>query len=145
MKRLKSDMGTEYRNEIFTEIAKILKIEQLFSTAYHPQTIGALERNHKCLNEYLRSYVNEQIDDWDEWTSYYSFCYNTTPNVAHEFSPFELVFGRKTAIPSEINSGVVDSVCNVELYNREGKYRLQLAHKKARKYLLLAKRKRYSR
>lgn len=142
MARLKSDMGTEYRNEIFTEIAKILKIEQLFATAYHPQSIGALERNHKCLNEYLGSYVNEQIDDWDEWTSYYSFCYNTTPNVAHEFSPFELVFGRKTSIPKELNNSVVDAVYNVELYNKELKYRLQLAHERAKNYLLKAKFKR---
>lgn len=42
MTRLKSDMGTEYRNEIFSEMTKILKIEQLFATAYHPQTVGVL-------------------------------------------------------------------------------------------------------
>lgn len=62
--------------------------------------------------------------------------------MAHEFSPFELVFGRKTSIPKELNNGVVDAVYNVELYNKELKYRLQLAHERAKNYLLKAKFKR---
>lgn len=57
---IKSDMGTEYKNEIFQQICNILAINQKFSTAYHPETIGALERNHRCLNEYLRQFINEQ-------------------------------------------------------------------------------------
>jgi IS30 family transposase len=60
---LKSDQGTEYNNDILKQIGKILKFKQNFATAYHPQTIGALERNHRCLNEYLRSFSNEHHDD----------------------------------------------------------------------------------
>lgn len=51
---LKSDQGTEFKNEVLDQICHLLHIKQTFSTAYHPQTIGSLERNHRCLNEYLR-------------------------------------------------------------------------------------------
>lgn len=61
---MKSDQGTEYKNDIIKQIAKILKFKQTFATAYHPQTMGSLERNRRCLNGYLRSFSNEHHDDW---------------------------------------------------------------------------------
>lgn len=60
---LKPDQGSEYKNEVLDQICKLLHIKQTFSTAYHPQTIGSLERNHGCLNEYLRNFVNEHHSD----------------------------------------------------------------------------------
>lgn len=88
-------MGTEYKNEIFDNVCKILSIDQKFATAYHPQSVGSLERNHRFLNEYLRHFISEERDDWDSWLPYYTFCYNTSPHTDHEFTPFELVFGKK--------------------------------------------------
>lgn len=48
--QIKSDLGTEYKNELFDDISKLLSIEHTFSTAYHHETLGSLERNHICLN-----------------------------------------------------------------------------------------------
>lgn len=79
--QLQSDQGTEFNNEVFEQISKLLEIKQTFATAYHPQTMGALERNHKCLNEYLRSFTNAHHSDWDDWTKFYAFSYYTTPNT----------------------------------------------------------------
>jgi hypothetical protein len=58
MRFVKTDMGTEYLNEIFKKISQIFKIQHVLSTAFHPQTIGGL-------NEYLRSFINDNKDDWD--------------------------------------------------------------------------------
>lgn len=73
---IKTDLGTEYKNELFNNICQLLSINHNFSTAYHPQTVGALERNHRCLNEYLRQFINEQLDDWDSWLQFYTFYYS---------------------------------------------------------------------
>lgn len=98
MRQIRTDMGTEYKNEVLQNLSKFLNIEHKFSTAYHSQTIGGCERNHRVLNEYLRSYINENKTDWDEWTRYFSFCYNTTPSTYHNYTPFELVYGRRAEI-----------------------------------------------
>lgn len=91
---IKTDQGTEYKG-VFDEVCNLLQINHICSAAYHPQTIGALERNHKCLNEYLRIFSNDNQNDWDEWMNYYSFSYNTTPNIEHGYTPFEIVFGKR--------------------------------------------------
>lgn len=88
MRALRSDQGTEFTNEILLEICKLLKVERLVATAYHPQTIGSLERNHRVMNDYFRTTIST-IADWDEWLPYYSFAYNSCPNTTHRFTPFE--------------------------------------------------------
>lgn len=139
---MRSDQGSEYNNEIFCQIAKILKFKQTFSTAYHPQTIGALERNHRCLNEYLRSFTNEHHNDWDDWIQFYSFVYNTTPHSDTEFTPFELIFGRTANLPQDIFKNKIELVYNIENYYTELKYKLQKSNEIAKERLILEKQKR---
>lgn len=123
---IKSDLGTEYKNEIFEHICKLLSIQHNFSTAYHPQTIGSLERNHRCLNEYLRHFINDLQDDWDDWLIYYSFTYNTTPHSEHTFTPFELIFVKQARLPTQhFNTNIVDPIYNHESYVTELKFKLQ--------------------
>jgi len=112
------------------------------STAYHSQTIGGCERNHRVLNEFLRMYVNDTRSDWDEWTRYFAFCYNTTPSTYHNYTPFELVFAKKADIPEMLNGSRVDPLYNIDAYDQEVRFRLQLAQKSAREYLEKAKRDR---
>lgn len=133
---IKSDLGTEYKNELFKNICAFLSINQKFSTAYHPETIGGLERNHRVLNEYLRHFINEQHDDWDTWLQYYTFCYNTTIHTDHNFSPFELVFGKVANMPSSIKNTIsVDPQYNYDSYLTELKYKIQVTALKAKRLL----------
>lgn len=132
-KIIKSDMGTEYKNEVFQQLCTILSINQKFATAYHPETIGALERSHRCLNEYLRQFINEQHDDWDSWLPFFTFFYNTTPHTEHNFTPFELVFGTQVNYPTQLKEeSTIDPIYNYEAYHKELKYKLQLAAQKAK-------------
>lgn len=142
MKEIRTDLGTEYKNEIFANLTKMLNISQKFSTPYHSQTIGGCERNHRVLNEYLRMYINDAKSDWDDWVQYYSFCYNTTPSIYHDFSPFELVFGRKAMISETLSGDTVDPVYDLDAYYHEVKYRMQLANKRANEFIFKAKQNR---
>lgn len=140
---IRTDQGTEYKNEVFEKISEYLHINQQFSTPYHPQTIGGLERNHRCLNEYIRQFVNESQTDWDEWLPYYAFCYNTTPNTDVRYTPFELIFGKPPNLPQDIrNPSKVDPVYNTDLYYQELKHRLQKATITARQIITKIKDKR---
>lgn len=99
-KELVTDRGTNFISKLFQELCKLLKIKQIQTSAYHPQSNGALERCHRTLKEYLRSYVNESLNNWDEYLSQFSFTYNTTPHSSTGFTPHELVYGHKAELPS---------------------------------------------
>lgn len=130
-----SDQGTEFLNQVFQKICKLLKIEQLQSTAYHHESIGALENSHKVLGAYLRSYVSEKHTDWSTWLPYYVFCYNTSVHSETGYTPFELIFGRQCDLPSNLVKQV-EPVYNYDDYVIELKHKLQIAHKDARETLI---------
>ena len=48
-----TEQGSNFLSELFTNVSKLLKIKKLKTTAYHPQTNGALERTHLVLVHYL--------------------------------------------------------------------------------------------
>lgn len=136
-----TDQGTEFINEVFRGTCKLLKIQHLQSTAYHHESIGALENTHKVLGAYLRSYVSEKHTDWDTWLPYYVFCYNTSVHSETEYTPFELVYGRQCKLPSNVTNQI-DPIYNYEDYVIDLKHKLQTTHRDARQTLLNKKVKR---
>ncbi|XP_023247655.1 uncharacterized protein LOC111643709, partial [Copidosoma floridanum] len=74
---LLSDRGTHFMNKSMDELAKLFKIDKMGSTAFHPQTNGAIERMHHTLTEYIKAYV-EKEDQWDEHLPLCMHSYNTT-------------------------------------------------------------------
>lgn len=143
MRTLLTDMGTEYRNCLVEDLCKYLKVDNITSTAYHHQTLGTVERSHRTFNEYMRSYISMDKDDWDVWLKYFTYCFNTTPSVVHGYCPYELIFGR---IPNGFQIfnqiGDVQPLYNVDDYSKEVRYRLEIAYKRARLMLERAKLKR---
>lgn len=91
-KSIRTDRGTEFRCSVIDELCKLMKIKHDFSTSYHHETLGTIERNHRNYNEYVRAYLDECNDQWDVLLQYFTFCYNTSPHGAFDckYSPFEL-------------------------------------------------------
>ena len=58
------------------ELNKLLGINTIASTAYHPQTDGQTECINQEIEQYLRLFVNQCQDDWYEWVSLTEFTYN---------------------------------------------------------------------
>lgn len=136
-----SDRGTEYVNNILKELCQLLKISHLTSTAYHHQTLGSIERNHRVLNEYLRTYSKDNVENWDTFLKYFTYCYNTTPHTSFQFNycPFELVFGKTPRTYDFLNNNSIEPVYNYDNYVKELKFCLQHANKLAKHFLDLAK------
>ena len=78
---LLTDQGSNFLSELFANTCKLLRIKRIKTSAYHPQTNGALERTHRVLVEYLRCYILENQTDWDKWIPYATFVFNTTPTL----------------------------------------------------------------
>lgn len=137
MKELKTDMGTEFRNQLLTELCQLLKINQLMSTAYHHETVGAIERSHRTLNEYLRSFLNGKLDEWDNYAQYFQFLYNTTKHegLLNKYSPYEIVFLRRNLMPHEIFQGRTQPLYNVDDYVQECKFKMKMIHEETTKLI----------
>lgn len=132
--RIRSDLGTEFVNRIVTNLTELLRIRHDRSTAYHHESLGTIERSHKTLNEYLRTYMTDH-KDWPKLVKYFEYCYNTTPNTSIDmYTPFELVFGRIPLslaykdISTQIESNISDYVQNI-------KNNLDIAYKRTQQFL----------
>lgn len=133
-----TDQGTEFMSFVFEEICKILNITHLNSTAYHHQTIGSLENNHKHLGSYLRIQTNNEPQFWSSWVPYWCFAYNTTIHTQTKYSPYELVFGKQCTLPSNLTQ-LNDPLYNYSSYPLEMKYRIQKSQQDAKINLQLCK------
>ena len=79
---------------LFQQVMCQLGIKQFKSTAYHPQSQGALERFHQTFESMMRAYCFDENRDWDEGVHLLLFAVRESVHEALGFSPFELVFGR---------------------------------------------------
>jgi len=53
-----SDRGPQFSSQVFREMARLLGIRMLRSTAYHPQTDGETERVNQELEIYFRIFCS---------------------------------------------------------------------------------------
>ena len=126
-----TDQGTNFTSEIFKNTCKLLKINKIQTTAYHPESNGTLERSHRTLAEYLRHYINQDQTDWDEWIPYAMHTYNTTPHTATGYTPFELIYGRQAELPTALTKQPKPTY-NYDDYAQELRERLRAANRVAR-------------
>lgn len=99
-----TDQGVEFTSKVFKEINKLMSIKHKQSSPYHPQTQGSLERTHLTLKDYFKCYINKDLNNWDEFLNFATFSYNTSIHKSTQKTPYELVFGQRARIPSQINN-----------------------------------------
>jgi hypothetical protein len=130
-----TDQGPDFMSKIFKECCKLLQIKKINTTAYHPQSNGALERSHRTLTEYIRHYVDEKMRNWDEFIPYAMFTYNSTIHSSTKFQPYELVYGHPVKVPHTLSRNP-QPCYNYEDYTFELRRKLQEASLIARKNLI---------
>ena len=62
-KSVQSDQGSNFMSCVFQQVMHELGIKQYRSSAYHPESQGALERFHQTLKNMLRSYCFDTEKD----------------------------------------------------------------------------------
>ena len=59
-----TDQGAAFIGQVIKRLAKASKINQIKTTAFHPQSNGSLERSHQVLVDHLKHYLTKK--DWDK-------------------------------------------------------------------------------
>jgi hypothetical protein len=99
--RLITDLGVHFDNELLQALTTMTGIEHAFSTSYHPQTNGQVERFNATFCAQLAKYHDENSNNWDEYLQSIVFAYNNGLHSSTGFTPYELAFGRKQTSPFE--------------------------------------------
>jgi transposase InsO family protein len=86
-----TDNGTQFNEKCFLAVCRELGIAKIFTTAYHPQTNGQVERLNRTIINSLRRYVERRQGDWDEYTAAITFGYNCRVHSSLHLAPFELI------------------------------------------------------
>ena len=89
-----SDNGKQFTARFFIDVCRILGIKNVFTTTYHPQANGQVERFNRTILSALRHYVAEHPKDWDLFTDALTYAYNTQAHGSTMVAPFELVLSR---------------------------------------------------
>ena len=88
------DRGVQFVSEFTRELYRLLGIHMAASTAYHPQTDGQTEQVNQEMEQYLRLFVNERQDDWEDLLPMAEFQYNNHVHASTHQTPFMLDTGR---------------------------------------------------
>ena len=97
--KILNDNGTEFKNQLFTDVATELGVEyKIYTPPYHPQSNGRIEGFHNFLKACINKHVSATME-WDDVVSLACAAYNFLPNEHSKESPFFLMFGREARIP----------------------------------------------
>ena len=101
-KSIQSDQGSNFMSGLFQQVMHELGITQYNSSAYHPESQGALEKFHQTLKQMIKTYCFETEKDWDDGVHLLLFAARESVQESLGFSPFELVFGHTVRGPLKL-------------------------------------------
>jgi transposase InsO family protein len=91
---LLSDNWGQFNSKFFQACHIELEIKQVFTTSYHPQCNGQVERFIMTIPSQLRAYVGEHQNDWDLYHGKLAFAYNKQIHTSTGVTPFLVVLSR---------------------------------------------------
>ncbi|KAL0148421.1 hypothetical protein M9458_056231 [Cirrhinus mrigala] len=82
-----TDQGTLFMSRLMADLCRLLRVKQLKTTVYHPQTDGLVERFNQTLKQMLRRVAAEDKRDWDLMVPYVLFGIREVPQASTGFTP----------------------------------------------------------
>ena len=129
-----SDRGTQFTSQFWKTLWGLTGTQLRYSTAYHPQTQGVVERMNAVIGQMLRCTLHEErAGNWDLLLPTVEMTINSLPNSSTGYSPFFLNYGYHPVMPVELLKG--DEGVQVEAVENFVE-RVQNEWKQARKNLL---------
>ncbi|MCO5578754.1 hypothetical protein L7F22_032599 [Adiantum nelumboides] len=95
-----NDRNPKFTGHFRTSLFKSLGTNLLFSSAYHPQTDGQVDRVNQILEEMLRHYIQQRLASWEEYLSLVEFAYNNAPHFVTGITPFQAACGHTPLVPT---------------------------------------------
>jgi transposase InsO family protein len=98
-KKIVSNRGTQFTSRFWKRLHESMDTKLNFSSAYHWQTDGQMERTNQVLENMLRACPLKYGKSWDKSLPYAEFSYNNSYQASLKTSPFEALYGQKCRTP----------------------------------------------
>ena len=123
-----SDGGREFDNEVLKELNKLMASKHHIVSPYSPSVNGIIERVHRSLGSYIKSFCNNQTTDWLEYLPALTFSLNTKINRSTKFSPYFITYGEHPSFPWTPQDNITYSESEIADRVRMLQYAQRLCH-----------------
>lgn len=115
------DNGTQFNNLKIEGFCEIYEIKVNYSSVYHPQANGMAEATNKAIVRNMRRNLEDKKGAWLEELSKVLWAHRTTKKRAMDESPFALIFGMETVLPTKIGLPILTTLVveNIKENQRE--------------------------
>jgi transposase InsO family protein len=97
-KAIVSDRNTNFTSNFWRGLFKVFGTNLNFSTTYHPQSDGQIERVNQIIEDMLKMYVMDKPSKWEYYLHLVEFTYNNGYQYSLNTSPFKSLYGRKSIL-----------------------------------------------
>ena len=96
---LVSDQGKAFTSHLITNLCELYGVQKLRTLPYHAQMNGQVERMNKTIIRMIGKLDEDKKTKWSEHLPEIMLAYNGTRSAVTGFSPYFLIFGRKSRMP----------------------------------------------
>jgi len=134
-----TDQGTNFEGHLFQELCKLLGIDKVRTSSYHPSGNGLIERFHRTLNAMLGKIISSHQRDWEEVLPHVLAAYRASIHQVTGYTPNRLLFGRENRVPLDLVYGRPSdpdpSNVNYSSYVEDLAERMETAYREVREHL----------
>ena len=94
-----SDQGKAFTGHIITHLCDLYGVQKLRTLPYHAQTNGQVERMNQMIIRMIGKLEENKKACWSEHLPKLLLAYNATRSSVTGYSPYYLLFGRRSRIP----------------------------------------------
>ena len=96
---LVSDQGKAFMDHIITHLCDLYGVQKLRTSPYHAQTNGQVERMNQMIIDMIGKLEEDKKACWSDHLPELLLAYNATCSAVTGYSPYYLLFGRRSRIP----------------------------------------------
>ena len=94
-----SDQGKAFMGHIITHLCDLYGVQKLRTLPYHAQTNGQVERMNQTIIRMISKLEEDKKACWSKHLLELLLAYNATHSAVTGYSPYYLLFGRRSRIP----------------------------------------------
>ena len=124
-----SDRGTEFENRIMFNLCSLLGIRKSRSSPYYPKGNSICERLFGTVKDMLSTTMKSRKQNWVDILPSIEMALRCTVHKSTNFSPYEIVFGRKMKTPFTNATGKQEKNVTAPIFVQDIKFNLDFVHK----------------